>query len=71
MVFEKVAALIADHLDISKDDIQLATTFDELGVDSLDMMQMVMELEDEFNIQIEVETGLKSVQDLVSYIESK
>ena len=49
----------------------LETTFDELDADSLDVFQVISEIEDEFDIQIETEEGLNTVGDLVAYVEEK
>lgn len=49
----------------------METTFDELDADSLDVFQVISEIEDEFDIQIETEEGLNTVGDLVAYVEEK
>ena len=51
--------------------MKLETTFDELDADSLDVFQVVSEIEDAFDIQIETEEGLNTVGDLVAYVEEK
>ena len=59
--------------DIQKDaeEVKVWTTFDELDADSLDVFQVISEIEDEFDIQIETEEGLNTVGDLVAYVEEK
>ena len=59
--------------DIQKDaeEVKVETTFDELDADSLDVFQVISEIEDEFDIQIETEEGLNTVGDLVAYVEEK
>ena len=59
--------------DIQKDaeEVKVETTFDELDADSLDVFQVISEIEDEFDIQIETEEGLSTVGDLVAYVEEK
>lgn len=71
MIFEKVAELIAKNRDIDVDEISPETTFEALGFDSLDTVELLMEFEDEFGVTIEVEEGLKTVADVVALIESK
>ena len=74
-IFEKVKDLIADQLDVAdKDNITEASSItDDLGADSLDVVDLVMALEDEFSVEIpedEVE-NIKTVGDIVKYIEDK
>lgn len=75
MVFEKIRALIAEQFSIeNEDDITIQTSFiDDLNADSLDVVELIMALEEEFDIQIsddEVE-NIKSVGDIVNYISEK
>ncbi len=74
-ILEKVKNLIADQLDVAdKDSITEASSItDDLGADSLDVVDLVMALEDEFSVEIpedEVE-NIKTVGDIVKYIEDK
>ena len=71
MVFEKIAAIIADHTGGDITEITPETTFEELGVDSLDTVEMVMKLEEELGAEIEMEGKFETVGDLVKFIESK
>lgn len=71
MTFEKVRELLADHLEISTEEITEETTFADLDVDSLDTVEIMMEMEDEFGIEIKPAEAGKSVKELVAYIESK
>lgn len=74
MVFEKIQALLADHLNLDEDEIKMESNIiDDLKADSLDIVEMVMELEDEFGVSVpddKVQT-LKTVGDLVQFIESE
>lgn len=70
-VFEKVQEIIVEELGKDAEEVTLTTTFDELDADSLDVFQVISEIEDAFDIQIESEEGLNTVGDLVSYVESK
>ncbi|MCM1166198.1 MAG: acyl carrier protein [Lachnospiraceae bacterium] len=74
-ILEKVKDLIADQLDVAdKDSItEDSSITDDLGADSLDVVDLVMALEDEFGIEIpedEVE-NIKTVGDIIKYIEDK
>ena len=69
MVFEKVAEMLANHLSIEQDSIKMETTFEELGVDSLDTVEMVMDLEESLGIELELEKKVESVGELVAIIE--
>ena len=71
MVFEKIAAIIADHTGGDVAEITAGTTFEELGVDSLDTVEMVMKLEEELGVEIEMEGKFETVGDLVKFVESK
>ena len=51
-MFEKIAAYLAKQMDISVDEIQRDTTFESLGIDSLDMVEMVMDLEEELGVEL-------------------
>lgn len=70
-MFEKIANYLADQLDMSADDITADTTFESLGVDSLDTVEMVMDLEDELGIELELEDKIATVGELVAFVESK
>lgn len=70
-VFEKIVETIVDAKGIDAADIKPESTFKELNVDSLDIAEMAMTLEDEFGITIELEEGIASVQDLVNLINER
>jgi acyl carrier protein len=63
--------MMVETLSLEKDDIKLESTFESLEIDSLDVFELVTEIEEEFDIEIEDAENLKSVQDLVAYIEGK
>ncbi len=74
MEFEKIQEIIADVLSIDKDEITPETTFvDDLGADSLDVFQIIMGIEEEFDIVIDTEDSEKivTVQDAVNAIRSE
>lgn len=71
MIFEKIKMLIVNQLGVDESEITELTTLEELGADSLDVLQMVMEFEDEFDVEISSEDvdEFKTIQDIVDYIE--
>ncbi|ACD25077.1 acyl carrier protein [Clostridium botulinum] len=71
MLFEEIRDIICEQLGVEKDGITLETTFEDLGTDSLDLFQVVIELEEKFNIQIEEVEKLKSLRDAVEYVKNK
>ena len=71
MTFEKVKELLAEHLEMDANEITEATTFEDLGIDSLDTVEIMMEMEDEFDIEIKPAEVGKSVKELVAYIDAK
>ena len=70
-MFEKIAKYLADQLDIAVEDISPDTTFESLGVDSLDTVEMVMDLEDELGVGLELEEKIATSGELVAFVESK
>lgn len=72
MTFDKVKDIIVDQLDVDEDKVTMeASIIDDLGADSLDIVDMVMTLEEEFDVKIsddEVE-NVKTVGDIVRIIE--
>ena len=72
MVFEKVRDIIAKELDVDASKITMDThIIDDLGADSLDAVELIMAIEDEFGIQVDDESAqtVKRISDLVYYIE--
>ena len=70
-MFEKIAKYLADQLDIAVEDIKPETTFESLGIDSLDTVEMVMDLEEELGEELELEEKVSTVDELVDFVESK
>jgi acyl carrier protein len=71
---EKLNLLIADKLNIKTEEIKPESSFsNDLGADSLDVVELMMEIEKDFNIKIEdgEMEGIKTVQDAVNLIETK
>ena len=71
MTIEKIKELVADHLEIDVAEITDATTFQDLDADSLDTVEILMEIEDEFGVEIKQDEIGKTVADLAKYIDSK
>ena len=71
MTIDKIKEVLADHLDMDTAGITNEKTFDDLGIDSLETVEIMMELEDEFGIEISVADVGKTVGSLVEYIDSK
>lgn len=70
LVFEKVRTIISNHLNLDVQAITMETTFQELEADSLDQVEIVMSLEDEFNLEIpdEQAENIVSVGQIVEYL---
>ena len=71
MVFEKVSQIIADKISCDVSTLEPETKFADLGIDSLDVTELVMNIEDEFNVELEVDSSLATISDLVKLVESK
>jgi len=72
MEFEKLKKIIAEVLNVDPDEITMETTFqDDLGADSLDVYQIIMGIEEEFDIEIPAETAeqVTTVEDAVEMIK--
>lgn len=74
MVFEKVRGIIVEQLDVEEDAVAMESSItDDLGADSLDVVDLVMSLEEEFDVEVpdeEVE-NIKTVGDIVKFIEER
>lgn len=71
MIFEKIKNIIVEQLNVEEEGLTLETSFEELGVDSLDLFQIVIEIEEEFNLQIEDAEAIKTIGDAVKFVKSK
>ncbi len=71
MLLETIAKIIADRTDRDPSEITADSTFEELGIDSLDTVELLMNLEDEIGQEIELDQKVETVGELVKFIESK
>ena len=74
MVFEKVKKIIVEQLGVEEDEITMESSFiDDLGADSLDIVELIMALEEEFDIEIPDDAAekIKTVKNAVDYIDSQ
>jgi len=70
--FEQVKKIVVEQLGAEPDEVQMSSTFvDDLGADSLDIVELIMAFEEEFNIEIPDEKAekIKTVEDVVKYID--
>ena len=67
-IYQKIVDTIVDSKGLDAASITPESSFKDLSIDSLDIAEMVMNLEDEFDITIELEEGIATVQDLVNLI---
>ncbi|ERL04573.1 acyl carrier protein [Mitsuokella sp. oral taxon 131] len=70
--FDKVRDIVVEQLGVEADEVTINSTFiDDLGADSLDIVELIMAFEEEFNIEIPDEAAekIKTVQDVVNYID--
>lgn len=68
MIFEEIRDVICEQLEVEPEKVTLETTFEELGADSLDLFQVVIEIEDKYGIQLENAERIKTVKDAVDYV---
>lgn len=71
-IFEKLQEIIAEQLEMNIEDVELTSELiDDLGADSLDVVDLVMSIEDEFEVEVPDEAleDIRTVEDVVKYIE--
>ena len=74
MIFEKIAKILAEQIGVAADSISMDTSFEDLGADSLDVVEVTMALDEEFGIGELSEddmSGITSVADLVRFVSGK
>ena len=71
-MFEKLAKYAARTLELDIDDITPDSTFESLGIDSLDVVEMIMDLESELGVELDMEDQkITTFQELADFVESK
>ena len=71
-MFEKLANYAAKQLELDAAEITPDSTFESLGIDSLDVVELIMDLESELNVELEMEDQkINTLQELADFIESK
>ncbi len=71
MTNEKIIAILADYKGCDASEINANTSFSELGLDSLDIVDLVMSIEEAFGVSIEMSEGIKTVADVAAIIDAK
>ena len=70
-IFEQVKKMIVEQLDVDAAKVTMTTNFaDDLALDSLDVFEVIDQIEDEYDIEIETDDALATVGDLVNYVAS-
>lgn len=73
MIFERIKEMIIEELNVPEEKVTMqARLAEDLGADSIDAVELIMNIEDEFNVQVSDEEAqnIKTVGDLVKYIEA-
>ena len=71
-MYEKLVSYAAKQLELSADEITPDSTFESLGIDSLDIVEMIMDLESELGVELEMEDQkISTFQELADFIDSK
>ena len=71
-MYEKLVNFAVEHLDLDASEITPDATFETLGIDSLDVVEMIMDLETELGVELEMEDQkIATFQELADFIESK
>lgn len=70
MTLEKITKILAEFRDFDEGSITAETSFQELGLDSLDIVDLIMKLEEEFEISIPMNENLKTIGNVVEFIDS-
>ena len=70
-MYEKLVSYACKQLELNADDITKDSTFESLGIDSLDTVEMIMDLEEELGVELEFDEAVTTVDDLVKFIEKR
>lgn len=71
MIFQTITELISSLIGCNQEDLKMETTFESLGIDSLDTVEMVMELESRLGIEIELEEKIITIGELVKFAQEQ
>ncbi|MBE6871300.1 MAG: acyl carrier protein [Ruminococcaceae bacterium] len=73
MIFEKLTAIVAEQFSVDESEITENTTFEDLGADSLDVVELIMAVEEEFDVQVADEDaeGIETIGDVVNFLRDK
>ena len=71
MYFDAIAKIVSQRTGCDISDIKPESTFTELGIDSLDTVELLMNLEDEIGIELELDEKVETIDDLDKFIEKK
>lgn len=70
-MFEKIAVYLSRQMDIPVESISPDTTFEALGIDSLDTVEMLMDLEEELNVDLDLQEKVSTVGEFAAFVESR
>ena len=71
-MYDKLVSYAEKHLDLNPDDITPESTFESLGIDSLDIVEMIMDFESELGVELEMEDQkITTFQELADFVETK
>ena len=71
MIIQKIEKIIAAQLELEEKSLDIKTSFDDLGMDSLELFQIIIEVEEEFQIEIEDVENIKTIEDLAEIVKDK
>ena len=68
-IYDRIIKLLAEHTGKDASEFTTETTFESLGIDSLETVEMVMELEEELDVELELEEKVATIGELVKFVE--
>lgn len=71
MTFEKVQSIISEQVNVPASEIELSSSIEQLKIDSLDMVEIIMRIEEEFDITVDEDIKVTTVANLVEYIDKE
>ena len=71
MVFEKIKEILMDFNDFDADAITKDTAFSDLGLDSLDIVDLIMKIDEEFGVSVQLDENLRTLGDVAAFIENQ